>query len=372
MLAQVTLDDIRPIAIGAGILGTGGGGNPYLGSLHLAAVMREKGAQPLLDPWQLADDALVCVAGSIGAPTVSIEKLPEGTEMVRALRLLEEHIERRFDAVAIAEIGGANSMQPLIAGLQAGIPTIDSDSMGRAFPEIQMSSFLFGSSAHVMPFAMVDAADNASLVPAAASDLWGERVARNIAVSMGARAGLVGVMMSGAQVKAAGIHYTMSLAHHLGRQVIEAQQQKSDVPAVAAAVLDGRIIFRGKITDVNRRTTKGFARGGLRLQSFRGGERLEIEFQNEFLIAYLNGEVAVTTPDLICIVTEEEGEPVTTEALRYGTRVAVIAAPAPEQLKTEAALAVVGPAAFGYDVAFRPLPGGVIGRRPRGEEKSRK
>ena len=173
MLAQVTLDDIRPIAIGAGILGTGGGGNPYLGSLHLAAVMREKGAQPLLDPWQLADDALVCVAGSIGAPTVSIEKLPEGTEMVRALRLLEKHIERRFDAVAIAEIGGANSMQPLIAGLQAGIPTIDSDSMGRAFPEIQMSSFLFGSNARVMPFAMVDAADNAALVPAAASDLWG-------------------------------------------------------------------------------------------------------------------------------------------------------------------------------------------------------
>ena len=364
ILAQVTLDDIRPIAIGAGILGTGGGGNPYLGSLHLAAVIREKGPQALLDPLQLADDALVCVAGSIGAPTVSIEKLPEGTEMVRALRLLEEHIERAFDAIAIAEIGGANSMQPLIAGLQAGIPTIDSDSMGRAFPEIQMSSFLFGSRARVTPFAMVDAADNAALVPAAVSDLWGERIARNIAVSMGARAGLVGVIMSGAQVKAAGVHYTMSLAHHLGCRVIAAQRQKSDVPAAVADVLDGRIIFRGKIADVNRRTTKGFARGGVRLQSFGGRDRLEIEFQNEFLIAYINGEAAAATPDLICMVTEEEGEPVTTEVLRYGARVAVIAVPAPAQLKTQAALDVVGPAAFGYDVAFRPLPGGVIGCPP--------
>ena len=54
----------------------------------------------------------------------------------------------------------------------------------------------------------------------------------------------------------------------------------------------------------------------------------------------------------------------TTEVLRYGTRVAVIAVPAPEQLKTQAALDVVGPAAFGYDVAFCPLPGGVIGLRP--------
>ena len=383
MLREVTLDDIRPIAIGAGILGTGGGGNPYLGGLHLASVIRAKGSQRLLDPFELADDALVCVAGTIGAPTVSIEKLPEGTEMVRALRLLEEHIGCRFDAVAIAEIGGANSMQPLIAGLQAGIPTVDSDSMGRAFPEIQMSSFLFGSDAKVAPYAMVDAADKAAVIPSAVSDLWGERIARNIAVSMGARAGLVACMMSGAQLKAAGVHYTMSLAHHLGARAIEAQEQKSDVPQVVADVLDGKVIFRGKISDVNRRTTKGFARGWVRISGFTplespprsprltgggipeaSGGSLEIEFQNELLIARTNGEVAVTTPDLICIVTEEEGEPVTTEVLRYGTRVAVIAVPAPAQLKSEIALEVVGPRAFGYDVEFRPLPGGVIGRRP--------
>ena len=365
MLREVTLNDIRPIAIGAGILGTGGGGNPYLGSLHLASVIREKGPQVLLDPFELADDALVCVAGSIGAPTVSIEKLPEGTEMVRALRLLEQHIGRQFDAVAIAEIGGANSMQPLIAGLLAGIPTVDSDSMGRAFPELQMSSFLFGSEATVAPYAMVDAADNAAVVPYAVTDLWGERVARNIAVSMGARAGLVACIMTGAQLKQAGVHYTMSLAHHLGERAIEAQQQKSDVPQVVADVLDGQVIFRGKISDVNRRTTKGFARGWVRIDRFKNADRLEIEFQNELLIARVNGEVVVTTPDLICIVTEEEGEPVTTEALRYGTRVAVIAVPAPEQLKSEIALEVVGPGAFGYDVAFRPLPGGVIGLRPK-------
>ncbi|MCY3780485.1 MAG: DUF917 domain-containing protein [Chloroflexi bacterium] len=361
MLREVTLEDIRPIAIGAGILGTGGGGNPYLGGLHLASIIRELGPQAIVDPFDLADDDLCCVVGSIGAPTVSIEKLPEGSEMMRAMRLLEEHIGCQFDAVAIAEIGGANSMQPLIGGLQAGIPTVDSDSMGRAFPEIQMSSFLFDTSATAAPLAMVDVADNAAVVPAAVSDVWAEKIARNIAVSMGARAGLAGTIMTGAQVKAAGVHYTLSLAHHLGAAVIEAQAQKSDVPPVIADVLDGQVIFHGKIADVERRTTKGFARGGICIESFSKGDRLEIEFQNEFLIAYVNGEVAATTPDLICIVTEEEGEPVTTEVLRYGTRVAVITVPAPPQLKSDAALEVVGPGAFGYDVEFRPLPGGVIG-----------
>ena len=270
MLREVTMEDIRPIAIGAGILGTGGGGNPYLGGLHLASVIRRHGPQRLVDPLQLDDEALVCVAGNIGAPTVSIEKLPEGTEMLRALRLLEKHIGRRFDAVAIAEIGGANSMQPLICGLQAGIPTVDSDSMGRAFPEIQMSSFLFDSAATAAPLAMVDAADNAAVVPAAVSDLWAEKMARNIAVSMGARAGLVGTIMTGAQLKASGVHHTMSLAHHLGCQVIEAQRQKRDVPQVVADVLDGQVLFRGKISDVHRRTTKGFARGHVSITPLNG------------------------------------------------------------------------------------------------------
>ena len=404
MLREVGLEDIRPIAIGAGILGTGGGGNPYLGGLHLASVIRQQGPQPLIDPFDLDDEALVCVAGNIGAPTVSIEKLPEGREMLRALRLLEAHIGRKFDAIAIAEIGGANSMQPLICGLLAGIPTVDSDSMGRAFPEIQMSSFLFGSEATAAPLAMVDAADNAAVIPAAVSDVWAEKMARNIAVSMGARAGLVGTILTGAQLKAAGVHYTMSLAHHLGEQVIAAQQRKADVPQVVADTLDGQVLFRGKISDVHRRTTKGFARGHVRIESFSpvgppeasggsatplgppeasggsatplsppeaSGGSLEIEFQNELLVARADGAMTITTPDLICIVTEEEGEPVTTELLRYGTRVAVIAVPAPPQLKTDIALGVVGPGAFGYDEPFRPLPGGVIGHPPRRHRRAK-
>jgi DUF917 family protein len=49
-----------------------------------------------------------------------------------------------------------------------------------------------------------------------------------------------------------------------------------------------------------------------------------------------------------------------TESLRYGLRVAVLGMPAPRELKNPAALAVVGPAAFGYDVAFEPMPGDLL------------
>ena len=359
MLTQVTVDDIEPIAIGAGILGTGGGGNPYQGGLHLRAVLCEYGPQPVVNPCELPDDARLVVVGSIGAPTVSIEKLPQGQEMSRAIRHLERHVGHAFDAVAIAEIGGANSMQPLIAGRQLGIPTVDGDGMGRAFPEMQMSSFLYESDVSVAPYAMVDVGHRRILVPHTISEKWGERVARNIAVSMGARAALAGYVMSGAEVRATAVKHTLSLAHSLGNAVLASQG--NDVPAVVAEMLQGEIIFRGKISDVNRRIVRGFARGNVVFESFDGADELEIAFQNEYLIAWRNGEVCATVPDLICMVTAETGEPVSTEMLRYGTRVVIIAVPAPAELRTAAALKVVGPLAFGYDVPWRPLPGGRIG-----------
>ncbi|NDJ62746.1 MAG: DUF917 family protein, partial [Chloroflexi bacterium] len=60
-------------------------------------------------------------------------------------------------------------------------------------------------------------------------------------------------------------------------------------------------------------------------------------------------------PDLISLVLLEDGEPVGTESLRYGLRVAVLGLPAPDQLKRREALAVVGPAAFGLQATYTPL-----------------
>ncbi|MCB0185835.1 MAG: DUF917 domain-containing protein, partial [Caldilineaceae bacterium] len=238
---------------------------------------------------------------------------------------------------------------------------------GRAFPELPMSTFLFNDELKPEPLAMVDAAANKVVLPQTASAQWGERIARTLTVCMGATAGVACMPMSGAQFKRYCIPHTLTLAWQLGKRVQAARKAGEDLPQVIADTLQGRILLRGKISDVNRRTTKGFARGTVTIQGF-GAEQdaLYIEFQNEFLIAYRNNRmqqrtVVATVPDLICIVTEDEGQSVATELLRYGTRVAVLGVPAAPQLKTTEALSVVGPRSFGYDVEFVPLAGGVIG-----------
>ena len=70
----------------------------------------------------------------MGAPTVMVEKLPRGDEAVLALQALEAIFGRRADATMPIECGGINSTLPLVVGATLGIPVVDADGMGRAFP----------------------------------------------------------------------------------------------------------------------------------------------------------------------------------------------------------------------------------------------
>ena len=123
------------------------------------------------------------------------------------------------------------------------------------------------------------------------------------------------------------------------------------------ATCPGVILFIGKVVDVERRTSAGFARGALSIDGLdeHRGDRMSIEFQNENLIARRDGDIVCTVPDLICAVATESGEPITTEVMRYGLRVTVLGFPAPDLWTTPAGLAVVGPRAFGYELDYSPL-----------------
>ena len=358
---QVSLNDTHAIAIGAGILGTGGGGSTYLNRLRLDNEIRNQGRDvAVIQADDVPDDALVCAVGGMGAPTVSNEKLQAGNEIATAVRALEDHLRRKIYAIVIGEIGGGNALGPMITALQCGLPVVDGDGMGRAFPELDMDTFMIGGLAPA-PFALADAHGNVVIFERIGSAKQAEAFARSLTIEMGGSAGLVMPVMSGAELKATIIRDTLSLAKRIGETVLDCRARSIEPAESVAELCNGKVLFTGKIVDVERRTVQGFARGRLVISGFEKFEhQLEIEFQNENLIARSNGNVLCTVPDLITLVTLEDCEPIGTESLRYGLRVAVLAMPAPKELKTPEALAVVGPRAFGYDVDFAPLPGDLL------------
>jgi len=350
---------LEALAIGAGILGTGGGGNPYYGKLHVRRLLRKGRRIRIVAPDEVPDDALVVSVGGMGAPTIGIERIHRGDEPLVALRALEQHLGRPATHLVPGEIGGANALRPMAVGALAGLPVVDGDGMGRAFPELQMDTFaIYGVPA--TPAALADIYHNVVLFPWLRDAITLERYARAVTIQMGGAAGFAFPAMTGSELRRVVIPFTVTLAVELGEAVLSARRRHRDPIEAALAVSGGCLLFRGKIVDVERRLAAGLARGTVRLEGLAEdrGSQLRIDFQNENLIAYRDGEVVAVVPDLICLVDLETAEPVTTEVVRYGLRVAVLGIPAPASLRTPQALAVVGPAAFGYtDVTYRPLPG---------------
>ena len=354
---NVDEDALASIVIGAGILGTGGGGNPYLGMLAARKLLRAGRDIEVVALEDVPDDWQLCTVGGMGAPTISIEKIPRGTETTDAVKILQDHLGRPMDAVIPAEIGGGNSIEPMLVAASLGIPVVDADGMGRAFPTLPMITYLiYGLSC--FPCAVADDKGNQILYPAGVDEHWLERLSRSAAVQMGGYAGCAVVTMSGADAKRTAVDGTLTWARRLGERVLHARRHRDeDVLDGILEVTGGTTLFTGKIVDVERRTADGWVRGIVRLEGTDGdaGAALEISFQNENLIAWRDGEVIATVPDLICIVNREDGEPITTEMLRYGYRVAVLGIPCSPLLRTPEALEVVGPPAFGYDLPFEPM-----------------
>jgi uncharacterized protein len=212
--------------------------------------------------------------------------------------------------------------------------------------------FIYGLSC--FPCAVCDDKGNQIVYPDGVDAHWLERLTRSAAVQMGGHAGCAVAYMTGADAKRTAIDGTLTWARTLGDRVRSARARRDeDVLDGILEATGGRTLFEGKIVDVERRTSDGWVRGRVRLEG--GGRVLEISFQNENLVAWLDGEVIATVPDLICIVNREDGEPITTEILRYGYRVAVVGIPCSPLLRTPEALEVVGPPAFGYDLPYEPL-----------------
>jgi DUF917 family protein len=358
MMGKITTTDLPALARGAAVLGTGGGGDPHVGQLLAQQAIAQHGPVETVALGDVPDDAHVFPVGMMGAPTVMVEKLPSAGQVGAAVTALSEYLGRPATHIACIEAGGVNSTIPIVAAAQLGLPLIDADGMGRAFPELQMVLPTLGG-VRATPLAISDEKGNSGVLDTV-SNHWAERLARVATVEMGCSTMVSLFAMDGAQVKGSMSPATLSRCMEIGEAIEAARAVHADPVAAALTSLNGTLLATGKVVDVARRTTTGFARGEATIEGTDASAdaTMVLQFQNEHLIATLDGNPVATTPDLIIVLDRETGEPITTEALRYGHRVAVIAAPCDPRWHSPAGLELVGPRYFGYDTDPVPLVAG--------------
>lgn len=344
---------LRHLAMGAAILSAGGGSFPYLELLSAEEMLQSHPPVPLIPAMQLPDEARVALVAMVGAPLALSERLVDAEHFARPVAVLAEYLGITFDAVMGYEIGSMNSLIPAMVATRVGLPLVDADTLGRSFPEIQMSAFAIAG-LEMTPMVASDIRNNDVILSTAASGRWIENLLRPLATTCGSILAVCGCH-TGRQIKLHAHLGSYSRAIRIGAAILDAQAHRADPVASLFSHERGSVLARGKVLDVMRNTADGFVRGQVEIE-IGAGITARVHFQNEYTLAEIGGRLLAMVPDLITILDSERGEPLGTEALRYGQHVVLARLPALERHLTPQALAAVGPRAFGYDFDYEAAP----------------
>lgn len=353
-------DSLADLSAGAVFLATGGGGDPHVAYLIARQALDSFGPVELIDPDELDDDAFVVALGGVGAPTVSLELLPSLHDAPNTLAAFEAEVGRKVDAIVSFEIGGGNSLLPIVAAAGRGIPVVNGDGMGRALPEAQMMTYPI---AGVLP------------TPAVATDYLGnatvfdtvdihdfEREIRQLALNSGGMITSAEHPMTGQQLKASIVPRTISFSIEIGRILRHYRGNAHRIFEPLAEAFTKSIygelshLYTGKVVDNSSKIIGGFDIGEATIEPFeKSSPPLKINIKNEYLVARIEERIIASVPDLITILDYETSTPINAERLRYGQRVAVYGVGCPPYYRTARALEFVAPRCFGFDFDYVPI-----------------
>ncbi|KAH7926166.1 hydantoinase [Leucogyrophana mollusca] len=381
--------DLEWIADGCYILGCGGGGSPLHTFLELREMVRAGEIVRVVDLSSVRSDALVGWGGGMGSPEVSSERLL-GNEYNEASDALWKFMGiEKPEALVALEIGGGNGMINMITAATKNydIPCIDGDFMGRAYPTWhQTTANVYDVSAkgiNLLPSAISSGDGNIMIMTKAKRDIDVDASLRAACVEMGTHVGQATRPLVAESLKASLIVNTISLSWRIGRAVALARKQSSlsQIGAILVDAVGGsstaRVLFSGKITDVQRRVYKGHTVGKVIITALavddveedpenpveRFSGTLTIPFKNENLYAEHDAgnagpaKIIATVPDLISVLDAQSGSALGTPQYKYGLRVLVLGiTAAPQWTETERGLDLGGPRAFGYnEIPYIPL-----------------
>lgn len=348
------VEAIEHITYGASILASGGGGDPHIGKIIAQQAIEKHGPIRLMSIEELQPDDILLSTGMIGAPAIMMEKIPNGEESILACRQVEQHLKKSITAIYPIEAGGINSLLPLATACHLGLPVVDVDGMGRAFPQFHMTTFHLDK-INASPFVVVDEKLNTVLVNTIDS-YQAEILARAVTVKMGGAAIFAAYPVSPIQAKISGIAGTISLMKSIGERMQQAISNKDNLVNTLTTLLQGYVLFRGKLNRLNQRSEGGFTYGYADFISLENKKiNFKVLFQNEYLLVQKNNTPLCMTPDLIVILDEDTGIPILTEKLSYGMNVVVIGIPANNKWRTQRGIEVCGPHYFKYPMNYIPV-----------------
>lgn len=360
-MRELHKQDMIDVLYGCAVLGTGGGGPLEEGLALMQKHFDRDETLKLITLEELPDNEYVVTPYQCGAPSAEGDprfaalKRSDKASSVMAVEALESVLGKKVYAVGSTELGGANTAEALHTALELDVPLLDADPAGRSVPELQHSTY-YVKDVPIYPMGVATKFGEKIVIQNVCDDLRAEDIVRAIAVASDNMVGVADHANIGKVIKASLIPDMITYAQEIGKTLREAKEQGKDVAAAIAEAKDGKLLFQGVVTDFPWETRDGFNFGEIHLkgEDAFAGETYRIWLKNENIMAYRNGTVDVTAPDLICMIGED-GNPLTTPNFDLGQRMTVIALPSPEIWKTPEGIACFGPKHFGFDIEYKPF-----------------
>ena len=322
--------EMSDVSVGAGLLGAGGGGAVSEGLKMVDRVLKFGDSVSLASVDEIGDDDWGAVIAGMGSPVAS-RKRPRTYSLTWAMELLAETLGFEAKFVIPFELGAGNSITPMLVGVQMGIPVVDGDPVGRAVPQIDMTTFHLGG-IPISPLALVNE-DRISAVIRTDDPYDMERVARAVSSELGAVAAIACYSMKGADMKRLIIRDTTTLVERIGATMREARDAGDDVALAVIDRFDGYLLGRGTVTLMESETRGGFDFARVEVE---GELPIQVGVQNENLIAHRGDRLLAVVPDLICAVSDD-GMPLSNAEIEEGQGITYVGFKADPMFRTQAA-----------------------------------
>lgn len=357
--------DLYDILYGCTILGTGGGGELKEGISLIDNALNTGKEFKLVRMDEVSGDSIIAcpyMCGSISPPTEEDKKkyasLPRIKEIppLAAYKALEQYIGKKISGVISPELGGSNTAVALYVSAMTGNFIIDADPAGRSVPELQHSTFFINKMV-INPMAVVTEFGDVVIIKDVVDDFRAEAIVRAIAIASKNSVGVVDRPVCLKDLEDKVIPGAISYALRIGKAYRKARDEGRNIAQAIAKAGEGYLMFRGRVRDFDWEDKDGFTVGNIYLDGLGddSGSQYRIWFKNENIIAWRNGEIEVTVPDLICVICDDNREPLTNPYSKVGMNVSVIGFRAPQEWRSEEGIKVFGPRHFGYDIEYVPI-----------------
>jgi len=330
--------NLKDVAIGSAILGSGGGGPVKLGfdiANTITSTIKEAGLDnvKVINIDELNDDDLIVCYAAMGSEDMGDTEtvVPENPKFID---FIKKDLVSNIVGIMPLETGAVNSLLPFKIASSMQLPIVDVDMCGRAVPTLDLTGIsLCSESDQKFQFYCLTRDDD--YISIYTTPKKAERFFRSIC----ADTGIISTFMYPASVgliKKVCNRNSLTISAKIGHWARENIKSASDIGSLLDYIKEfspyheAEIIAQGEIIENKKINKNGFMYSKILLADTFNSNIIELRAMNEFYELLINNKKLAAFPDIISVFNNLTHMPITSDECKINHSITVVKISAPK------------------------------------------